>query len=99
MYGYRRAIMSGMALPRRKSWLPAVMPILAVLVLTPQPGRAIPAFARKYGVKCYTCHTMPPALNKTGYLFKRLGYRRSPGWIDGNTAGPKNSVGRIRIAQ
>src|ERR1039457_3380910 len=91
MYGYRRAIMSGMALPRRKSWLPAVMPILAVLVLTPQPGRAIPAFARKYGVKCYTCHTMPPALNKTGYLFKRLGYRMPPDEMDGSKPAPKIS--------
>ena len=78
-----------MALPRRRSWLPAVMPILLVLVLSPQPGRAIPAFARKYGVKCYTCHTIPPALNKTGYMFKRLGYRMPPDEMDGTKAAPK----------
>ncbi len=60
-----------------------------VLVLTPQPGRAIPAFARKYGVKCYTCHTIPPALNKTGYMFKRLGYRMPPDEMDGTKAAPK----------
>ncbi len=78
-----------MALPLRNSWLPAVMPILAVLVLTPQPGRAIPAFARKYGVKCYTCHTLPPALNKTGYMFKRLGYRMPPDEMDGTKPAPK----------
>ena len=65
------------------------MPILLVLVLTPQPGRAIPAFARKYGVKCYTCHTIPPALNKTGYMFKRLGYRMPPDEMDGTKAAPK----------
>src|ERR1022692_33768 len=83
-----------MALPRRKSWLPAVMPILAALgyaVLAPQPARAIPAFARKFGVKCYACHTIPPALNKTGYMFKRLGYRMPPDEMDGAKAAPKIS--------
>src|ERR1039457_2879080 len=81
-----------MALPRRKSWFPAVMPILAALgyaVLAPQPARAIPAFARKFGVKCYACHTIPPALNKTGYMFKRLGYRMPPDEMDGTKAAPK----------
>ena len=48
--------------------------VLGVILLMPQPGNAIPAFARKFGVKCYTCHTIPPALNKNGYMFKRLGY-------------------------
>jgi hypothetical protein len=65
------------------------MPVLAVLVLTPQPGQAIPAFARKYGVKCYSCHTIPPALNKTGYMFKRLGYRMPPDEMDGTKTAPK----------
>src|ERR1019366_7774548 len=77
---------------RRKSWLPAVMPVLAVLgcaVLTPQPAQAIPAFARKFGVKCYACHTIPPALNKNGYMFKRLGYRLPPDEMDGTKAAPK----------
>jgi hypothetical protein len=81
-----------MALPRSKSWLPAVVPVLAVLVLAPQPARAIPAFARKFGVKCYTCHTIPPALNKTGYMFKRLGYRLPPDEMDGSKAAPKVSA-------
>jgi hypothetical protein len=65
------------------------MSVLAVLVLAPQPGQAIPAFARKYGVKCYACHTIPPALNKTGYMFKRLGYRMPPDEMDGTKAAPK----------
>ena len=55
----------------------------------PQPGHAIPAFARKYGVKCYTCHTVPPALNKNGYMFKRLGYRMPPDEMDGTKPAPK----------
>ena len=83
-----------MALPRRKFWLTAVVPILAAFgyaALAPQPAQAIPAFARKFGVKCYTCHTIPPALNKTGYMFKRLGYRLPPDEMDGTKAAPKIS--------
>jgi len=72
--------------------MPGVLPTLAALgcaVLVPQPGQAIPAFARKYGVKCYSCHTIPPALNKTGYMFKRLGYRMPPDEMDGSKPAPK----------
>jgi hypothetical protein len=58
-------------------------------LLAPQLGHAIPAFARKYGVKCYTCHTVPPALNKNGYMFKRLGYRMPPDEMDGTKPAPK----------
>ncbi len=57
-------------------------------LLSSRPSQAIPAFARKYGVKCYTCHLIPPVLNKTGYLFKRLGYRMPPDW-DGTKPAPK----------
>ncbi|MEJ2422478.1 MAG: hypothetical protein P8018_12400 [Acidobacteriota bacterium] len=46
----------------------------------PKRTEAIPAFARKYGVSCYTCHTIFPRLNKFGYEFKRLGYRMPPDW-------------------
>src|SRR5450755_2550049 len=83
-----------MSLARRRSWLPAAMPVLAALgyaVLAPQPAQAIPAFARKYGLKCYSCHTIPPALNKTGYMFKRLGYRLPPDEMDGTKPAPKIS--------
>ena len=51
---------------------------LVFLLFAPERSQAVPAFARKYGVKCYTCHILPPALNKTGYMFKRLGYRMPP---------------------
>jgi len=68
------------------------MPVLALLgyaVLAPKPGYAIPAFARKFGLKCYACHTIPPALNKNGYMFKRLGYRLPPDEMDGTKPAPK----------
>lgn len=64
----------------------------AILFLLPTPGHAIPAFARKYGVKCYTCHTIPPVLNKNGYEFKRLGYRMPPDEMDGTKPAPKVST-------
>jgi hypothetical protein len=67
----------------------AILLVLGIVLLMPQPGHAIPAFARKYGVKCYTCHTIPPALNKNGYMFKRLGYRMPPDEMDGTKPAPK----------
>jgi hypothetical protein len=78
-----------------KLWTSVVKAILLVVgavMLMPQPGQAIPAFARKFGVKCYTCHTVPPALNKNGYMFKRLGYRMPPDEMDGTKAAPKVSA-------
>ncbi len=65
-----------------------VLCAFAFFFLFPTPGRAIPAFARKFGVKCYTCHTVPPALNKNGYMFKRLGYRMPPDEMDGTKQAP-----------
>jgi hypothetical protein len=54
----------------------------------PLPGirvRAIPAFARKYGLPCSACHTAWPELNNFGQVFRDNGYqlgneRDSPIW-------------------
>jgi hypothetical protein len=48
-------------------------------------ARAIPAFARKYGLRCSACHTAWPVLNDFGWRFKDNGYqlmndRDSPIW-------------------
>ncbi|HEV2472986.1 MAG TPA: hypothetical protein VGS41_09995, partial [Chthonomonadales bacterium] len=78
-----------------KLWTSArtiVLLAFVTIILLPAPARAIPAFARKYGVRCYTCHTIPPALNKTGYMFKRLGYRMPPDDMDGSKPAPKVSA-------
>src|ERR1022692_1224237 len=75
-----------------KVWSSVVKASLLVIFFAlamPQQGHAIPAFARKYGVKCYACHTIPPALNKNGYMFKRLGYRMPPDEMDGSKPAPK----------
>jgi hypothetical protein len=75
-----------------KFWTVSVKVIflaIGLILILPQPASAIPAFARKYGVKCYVCHTIPPALNKNGYMFKRLGYRMPPDEMDGTKPAPK----------
>lgn len=54
----------------------------------PLPGgnvRAIPAFARKYGLPCSACHSAWPELNNFGQVFRDNGYqlmndRDSPIW-------------------
>src|SRR6185295_16523698 len=38
-------------------------------------AKAIPMFARRYGVPCSTCHTSAPRLNETGYQFRASGFR------------------------
>ena len=73
----------------RPSAVKVTLLVFGFVLLMPQQGHAIPAFARKYGVKCYACHTVPPALNKNGYMFKRLGYRLPPDEMDGTKPAPK----------
>jgi hypothetical protein len=53
-----------------------VLGFIGLLVLAiPRPARAIPAFARKYGTTCTTCHTIYPKLNPFGEAFRRNGFR------------------------
>jgi len=81
-----------MPIPRGSKTLVASLPIVAALALglmSPQPSQAIPAFARKYNVKCYSCHLIPPVLNKTGYMFKRLGYRMLPDNMERGKPAPR----------
>src|SRR5712692_11716607 len=52
-----------------------------------QEARAIPAFARKYGLPCSACHEAWPKLNSFGQNFKDQGYqlnndRDSPIWMN-----------------
>jgi len=49
---------------------------LALLVLQPEPGQAIPAFARKYGFNCQMCHTSFTKLNDYGQRFRDNGYQQ-----------------------
>ena len=54
----------------------AVALVLAFVVLTcSQPANALPAFARKYGLRCSACHESWPMLNYFGQKFKDNGYQ------------------------
>ncbi len=49
--------------------------LVAMALGAAAPARAIPAFARKYGTSCLTCHTVYPKLTPFGEAFRRNGYR------------------------
>jgi len=49
--------------------------VLALLLGWSSPAAAIPAFARKYGTSCLTCHTVYPKLTPFGEAFRRDGFR------------------------
>ena len=50
--------------------------VLVFLVLgVSQPANALPAFARKYGLRCSACHESWPMLNYFGQKFKDNGYQ------------------------
>jgi hypothetical protein len=60
----------------RTPLLVAVSTIIGLLSLAaPRTASAIPAFARKYGTSCVTCHTIYPKLNPFGEAFRRNGFR------------------------
>jgi hypothetical protein len=52
-----------------------VLGIFALLALSARSALGVPAFARKYGTSCLTCHTIYPKLNPFGEAFRRNGYR------------------------
>jgi len=47
----------------------------AITLVASKPAFAIPAFARKYGTSCQTCHVIFPKLTPFGEAFRRNGYR------------------------
>ncbi len=49
--------------------------LLVSILLAPVRSSAIPAFARKYGTSCLTCHSVYPRLTPFGEAFRRNGYR------------------------
>src|SRR5512135_1163929 len=68
--------LGGKAMSSRKSLARITRAALAVAGLAAAfPAHAIPAFARKYGTSCLTCHTVYPKLTPFGEAFRRNGYR------------------------
>jgi hypothetical protein len=53
--------------------------IIALMLLTPATGNAMPVFARKYNISCNTCHAAFPRLNEFGKQFVSDNYRL-PNW-------------------
>ena len=48
----------------------AALGVMAWLIATELPARAVPSFARQTGVSCEACHTSYPELTPFGRLFK-----------------------------
>ena len=64
---------------RKRSWGMSILTgalVLVFLVLSgSQTANALPAFARKYGLRCSACHESWPMLNYFGQKFKDNGYQ------------------------
>jgi hypothetical protein len=70
---------------RLSSFASLLLLSLAFVPASSQPAHALPAFARKYGLRCSACHESWPMLNYFGQKFKDNGYqlmndRDSPIW-------------------
>ncbi len=72
-------------LPRAQSFATVVLVVIFLALSSSQNANALPAFARKYGLRCSACHESWPMLNYFGQKFKDNGYqlmndRDSPIW-------------------
>ena len=56
-------------------FLVLVLGLCPLILICSQPARALPAFARKYGMRCSACHESWPMLNYFGQKFKDNGYQ------------------------
>jgi hypothetical protein len=62
----------------KSRWLPRFLAfalVLLFLALSNSDAHALPAFARKYGLRCSACHESWPMLNYFGQKFKDNGYQ------------------------
>ncbi len=53
----------------------AALVLMFTILSISQPANALPAFARKYGLRCSACHESWPMLNYFGQKFKDNGYQ------------------------
>ena len=60
---------------RATSVLAAAFALFFLIVASSQSASALPAFARKYGLRCSACHESWPMLNFFGQKFKDNGYQ------------------------
>jgi hypothetical protein len=57
------------------SWRKAALFVVLIVLGVAPRAHAIPAFARKYGLRCSACHEAWPMLNAFGQKFKDNGYQ------------------------
>jgi len=62
-------------LPWGKEFLTAALILIFLTLSSSQNATALPAFARKYGLRCSACHESWPMLNYFGQKFKDNGYQ------------------------
>jgi hypothetical protein len=60
---------------QRFSLIGAALVLMFLVLGVAQPANALPAFARKYGLRCSACHESWPMLNYFGQKFKDNGYQ------------------------
>jgi hypothetical protein len=61
--------------PQAKHFLVAALVLVFLVLSGNQNASALPAFARKYGLRCSACHESWPMLNYFGQKFKDNGYQ------------------------
>ncbi len=61
--------------PWEKHLVAAVLVLIFLILSGSQNANALPAFARKYGLRCSACHESWPMLNYFGQKFKDNGYQ------------------------
>ncbi len=62
-------------LPWMQVFATTALVVIFLILSTSQPANALPAFARKYGLRCSACHESWPMLNYFGQKFKDNGYQ------------------------
>lgn len=82
---------------RARGILSGCTTLLLATFLSPPFAGAIPAFARKYGLRCTACHEAWPKLNDFGQAFRDNGYQMLLGKDDPVTASPGYWPVSIRI--
>ena len=73
---------------RARSVLVGWAALLLAAFLSPPSAQGIPAFARKYGLRCTACHEAWPVLNDFGRAFRDNGYQILLGKDDPVTTNP-----------
>jgi hypothetical protein len=58
-----------------RSAISLLLLVVPAILICSRPANAIPAFARKYGLRCSACHETWPILNNFGLKFRDNGYQ------------------------